>query len=182
MDIYSKLNLVRDTIDHLRDLLDAGGHSAHVDMSGWGDIPTEAGGDHSLSLACFGTLAGVERLTEEYRTPSCNTVACLAGWCYLNPDVRGDMKKNGHELSPSNVQDWLAAGYDLEELNGRTGGEAIHGELFHVAIGDYMEDDPEAERAGLLDELYNRVGNVEAAARVEDGNGRPGNALNLQND
>ncbi len=169
MDIYSKLNLVRDTIDHVRDLIDAGGHPAHVNMHGWGDIPLADRGEHVLSLSWFCHNGKASRLNEEYQAPSCGTVACLAGWCFLNPDVRDDMKKRGHELSPNNVQDWLAGPYELDTMNGQQGAEAIHSELFHVAIGDGVDSDSTSdERGALFDELVIRLENVERAARAED--------------
>lgn len=51
-------------------------------------------------------------LDAEWDNPSCGTAACYAGWSFIHPDIRRDMKREGYSV-PEDVADWLAAGTDI---------------------------------------------------------------------
>lgn len=171
MDLYQKLDLVLDTIEHVRELYDAGGHPAHVNMQSWGEAPHEYQGGGAWPLSSFQGNGQGDRLAEEWEAPSCSTVACLAGWCFLNPAVRADMARQSERWdSPDFVQHWIAGAYELDAIRGGFGANAVFETLFSTAITGEYADDEATRRGNLLDELAERVTVVEEAARAEDDN------------
>lgn len=142
MQTETKISLLSATIDHMRDLLDKGGHPAHLDMSGWGTFYQDGYGQH---LSAVNDTV----LDEEWNAPTCDTVGCFAGWLFINPDVRKDMKKYGYK-HPSEVGDWLA--HNSVHNDAYFG---LYGQLFDAGLSaDYWdEDEHELDRDGLLDHL-----------------------------
>ena len=144
MNVYERISLARDTLHHMRDLKDQGGHLAHIDMSDWGYIQTNNvydDYDHDSLQKISDT-----KLDAEWDNPRCGTAACFAGWMFVNPAIRKDFKEHDYK-EPGEMSEWLRH----ERVNFDP-----YMELFSPSLAPFTGN-KNADRTELLDILENTL-------------------------
>ncbi len=149
MEMQRKIGLMRGVIDHLRDLLDAGGHLCHIDMDTWGYV-----GDKGLNIEYLGKDK-YETLDQQWKTPHCETVACFAGYAWMDAEIRKDVIRYGEErwgdgsdIGPNRISDWLADGYVLEDFTNKTPDGWTNSE------GEYIEEKSYTGKDAVFERLF----------------------------